>query len=103
MEGPRSTCAGIFQVGFAVEGYSDGSGVGRGFHEIDSTLVQEIDRIVALGPKGALVRLVGSETNDRWVALEEMKRQELGDLIACFTDRGAATLARAPVLFRLAL
>ena len=44
---------------------SDGQGAGRGFHEMDSNSLQEIDRIVELTHKAALVRFVGSEINDR--------------------------------------
>ena len=73
---------------------SDGQGAGRGFHEMDSNLLQEIDCIVELTNQAALVRFVGSEINDRWVPLEEMLRQDLSDLVAEFKDGGDVTMAR---------
>ena len=73
---------------------SDGQGAGRGFHEMDSNLLQEIDCIVELTNQAALVRFVGSEINDRWVLLEEMLRQNLSDLVAEFKDGGDVTMAQ---------
>jgi hypothetical protein len=75
---------------------SDFSGAGRGAHLQDPTRVHEIDRIVASGRKGFLIRFVGSETADRWVELAELQKQGLGDLVACYRDREPATLAKLP-------
>ncbi len=38
-----------------------------------------------LSRKGALIRFVGSERNDRWVPLEDLQSEGLGDVVARFT------------------
>ncbi len=54
---------------------SDGQGAGRGFHEMDPTIVFEIDRILELNEQEALVSFIGSEINARWITREEMARR----------------------------
>ena len=72
---------------------ADGVGAGRGYHEMDSSLTLEIDRIVDVNRHSALVRFVGTELNDRWVTLEEMHKQGLADLLADFHTANGTTVA----------
>jgi hypothetical protein len=51
---------------------SDVQGAGRGWHELDSTVLLEIHRIGELGCKGVLIRFVDSKRNNRWVPLEDL-------------------------------
>ncbi len=74
---------------------ADGQGAGRGFHEMDSSIVFEIDRIMELNDKEALIRFMGNEINARWVTREEMGKQGLNDMIAVFLDSTQATLVSA--------
>jgi hypothetical protein len=72
-----------------------GQGAGRGFHEMDSTIVFEIDRILELNDNVALISFRGNEINARWVPREEMLKQGLNDMIADFIDSSKATLVFA--------
>ncbi len=62
---------------------------------MDPTIVFEIDRILELNEKEALVSFMGSEVNARWITREEMSNQGLNDLIADFLDSSQATLESA--------
>ncbi len=44
---------------------ADGQGAGRGFHEMDSFIVFDIDRIMELNAKAALISFMGNEINAR--------------------------------------
>ena len=72
---------------------ADGVGAGRGYHEMDTSLTLEIDRIVDVNRHSALVRFVGTELNDRWVTLEEMHTQSLADRLADFHMANGTTAA----------
>jgi hypothetical protein len=74
---------------------SDGQGAGRGFHEMDSSIVFEIDRILELNDKEVLISFMGNEINARWVTREEMAKQGLNDMIVDFLDGSQATLVLA--------
>jgi hypothetical protein len=74
---------------------SDGQGAGRGFHEIDPSIVFEIDRILELNDKEVLLSFMGKEMNARWATRADMTAQGLCDLIADFMDSTQATLVSA--------
>ena len=80
---------------------SDGQGSGRGFHEMDPSIVFEIDRILELNDKEALISFVGNEINARWVTRAEMAKQGLGDLIADYLDAGFFANADAAPKFTM--
>jgi hypothetical protein len=62
---------------------------------MDPTIVFEIDRILELNEKEALVSFMGGEVNARWIPREELASQGLNDLIADFLDSSQATLESA--------
>jgi hypothetical protein len=74
---------------------TDGTGAGRGFHEMDPSIGFEIDRILELNDKEVLLSFMGKEMNARWVPRADMTAQGLDDLIADFMDSTQATLVSA--------
>jgi hypothetical protein len=73
----------------------DGGGAGRGFHEMDPTIVFEIDKILEVTKKAALVSFMGNEINARWIPRADLETQGLGDLLADFLDSSPSTLISA--------
>jgi hypothetical protein len=74
---------------------SDGQGAGIGFHEMDPSIVFEIDRILDLNDKQVLLSFMGKEVNARWVQRADMMAQGLDDFIADFMDSTQATFVSA--------
>ena len=67
---------------------ADGVGAGRGIHLMDSSEMLEIDRIVDMNSTRtkALVRFVGNERNERWIAAAVLREQHLGDLLSDYEE-----------------
>ena len=74
---------------------SDAQGAGRGFHEMDPSIVFEIDRILDVNDKEVLLSFMGNEMNARWVPRADMTAQGLNDLIADYMDSSGATMISA--------
>jgi hypothetical protein len=74
---------------------SEGQGAGRGFHEMDPSIVFEIDRILDLNDKEVLLSFMSNEMNARWVPRADMTAQGLNDLVADFMDSTQATFVSA--------
>ncbi len=55
----------------------DSQGAGRGYHEMDPSILLEIDRILELNDKEALISFMGNELNARWVTRDDMDKQGL--------------------------
>ena len=67
---------------------ADGQGAGHGLHEMDSSIVFEIDRILELNDKETLISFMGNEINARWVTREELAKQGLNDMIRDWRTKG---------------
>ena len=74
---------------------ADGVGSGRGLHLMDPTIVFEIDKILEVNDKEALVSFMGNEINARWVSRADLAKQGLNDLLADFLDGSPSTLISA--------
>ena len=74
---------------------ADGQGAGRGYHEMDPSIVFEIDKILEVTKKAALVSFMGNEINARWIPRADLETQGLGDLLADFLDSSPSTLISA--------
>jgi hypothetical protein len=74
---------------------ADGTGAGHGYHEMDPSMVFEIDKVLEVTSKATLVSFLGKEINACWMPRADLEKQELGDLLADFFDSSPATLTSA--------
>ena len=62
---------------------------------MDPSIVFEIDKILEVTSKAALVSFMGKEINARWIPRADLEKQGLGDLLADFLDSSPSTLISA--------
>ena len=62
---------------------------------MDPSIVFEIDKILEVTSKAALVSFLGKEINARWIPRADLEKQGLGDLLADFLDSSPSTLISA--------
>ncbi len=74
---------------------ADGMGAGRGYHEMDPSIVFEIDKVLEVTSKAALVSFMGKEINARWIPRADLEKQELGHLLTDFLHSSPSTLISA--------
>ncbi len=71
---------------------ADGQGAGRGYHKMDASIVFEIDKVLEVNSKEALISFMGNEINARWIPRTDLEQQGPSDLLADFLDSSQSTL-----------
>ncbi len=59
---------------------------------MDASIVFEIDKVLEVNSKAALICFMGNEINARWIPRADLEEQGLGDLLADFLDSSQSML-----------